>query len=51
MKNLRHGSLHTNVSDICRKFQNIYSNSKREILVKKIKVKKYFLFIISLGLF
>ena len=31
-----------NVFDICRKFQYVYMDNKRDILVKKIKVTKIF---------
>ena len=36
----RHGSLHTNVFDMCSKCHHPYLNIKRDINVQKIKVIK-----------
>ena len=41
MKNLRHGSLHSNVLSMYQKFQAYNVHSKGGIYVQKIKVKKY----------
>ena len=40
LRNLRHCSLQSNVSDISEKFQYQVWNIKRDILGQKIKVKK-----------
>ena len=41
MKNLRHGSLHSNVLRMYQKFQAYNVHSKGGIHVQKIKIKKY----------
>ena len=42
IKNLRHNSLHLTVFYMLLKFQNCTFNTKRDIDVKKIKVKNVF---------